>query len=256
MQSERIRNSPAQILRTELAKRCRQNPKYSLRALARAMGMSHTLVSLIMNGKRDVTPQTAQKIAQSLGLSPAERKALSTSKTRAEKKSSIEFGLLELDQFELISDWQHFAILSLMEIPRAQFRAKWVAGRLGIGEIEAQAAMDRLVRLNLMANSRGRWRQTGAPLTVENKISTSATRKYNRQLLEKAIASLENDPIEVRDFSSITFAMDPGLVERALKKIREFRRELCQELEETSDPKEVYMLTVQLFPVSRSKSGE
>jgi hypothetical protein len=55
-------------------------------------------------------------------------------------------------------------------------------------------------------------------------------------LIRKAVESLENDPIELRDFSSTTFAMNPKHVAYALKRIREFRRQWTQELESFGDP--------------------
>jgi hypothetical protein len=65
---------------------------------------------------------------------------------------------------------------------------------------------------------------------------------------------MENDPMPLRDLSSTTFAMDPKQVGHALKRIREFRRELSRELEEFGNPQEVYNLTVQLFPSSKRSS--
>ena len=66
--------------------------------------------------------------------------------------------------------------------------------------------MERLQRLGLVGFSSRRWRQTGKSIKMpENGISTAATRRLYSQLLERAIQSLESDPMPVRDFSSITF---------------------------------------------------
>lgn len=39
--------------------------------------------------------------------------------------------------------------------------------------------------------------------------STAATRKFHKQLLIRAAESIDKDPIAHRDFSSMTFALDP-----------------------------------------------
>jgi uncharacterized protein (TIGR02147 family) len=244
------------LLKAEFSRRCRANPKYSLRAFAKAMGISHTLISLIFAGKRSITAKTAMQLSDRLGWSPAQRKRLEGHDLKMTLNGDSGFSTMDLDQFEVIADWHHYAILSLLEVPRSKFDAKWIANRLGINPLEAQYAMERLQRLGLVAFSRGRWRQTGKSIKVENNISTPATRRFHRQLLERAIQSLENDPISTRDFSSITFAMDASQVQYALERIRRFRRDLCKELEERAEPNEVYQLMVQIFPLSRNAKGE
>lgn len=117
--------------------------------------------------------------------------------------------------------------------------------------LNAKLAMDRLHRLGLVEqDSEGHWRQSGKPIKVENTISTVATRKFHKQLLIRAAESIDKDPIPVRDFSSMTFALDPQQIEYARKRLRDFRRELVAELELKGTPSTVYNLTVQLYPVT------
>lgn len=255
-----------EFLRFELGERIQKNPRYSLRAFARGLGVSHTLLSLVMNGQRVASPQLVQKIADKFYLDPAQKGLLLQSLqgtapdqiARLNKKKSardIKHRQLSLDQFALLSEWQHFAILSLLEIPDTVLTASALAERLGISEILARVSLQRLFDLDLLEkdSQTNKWRQKSGPIVVENTKSTSHTRKFQHQLLEKAIESLENDPIEIRDHSSVTFAMDPNHVNYALKRIRLFRRELMQELESFGNPQEVYNLTVQLFPTSKRR---
>ncbi|MGZ3695672.1 MAG: TIGR02147 family protein, partial [Bdellovibrionota bacterium] len=83
--------------------------------------------------------------------------------------------------------------------------------------------------------------------------STPSTRNFHRQLLEKALESLDHDPIEKRDFSSITLPMSASQIPYAKERIRQFRRELAAELGQKTNPKEVYNLTVQIYPVSKDE---
>ncbi len=50
----------------------------------------------------------------------------------------------------------------------------------------------------------------------------------------------------------MTLAMDPEMVPYAIEKIKKFRRILADELEKAKPGKEVYNLTIQLFPVTSS----
>lgn len=251
-----------QLLRRELERRCAKNARYSLRAFARSVGLSHSMFSLVLTGRRELSAKAARRLLDTCTWEPAERLLLEQYTRRLRGQSVVvpeasadaSFRDLELDQFELISDWYHFAILSLMELPNAKFSAKWIAGRLNISELRAAAAMERLVRQGLVKKVGGKHRQTGLPLKVENRRSTEATRKYHRQLLERAVESLENDSFEERDFSAITMAIAPGQVAYARERINTFRRELCRELESRGTAEQVYQLSVQIFPVSKPGS--
>jgi uncharacterized protein (TIGR02147 family) len=151
----------------------------------------------------------------------------------------------------MIAEWYHYAILSLVDVPGFRFDAKWIANRLGISETEARLAMERLLRLRLVKKVGKTWKQSGLPLKVENTESTTATRRHHRQHLVKAIESLDNDPIEIRDFSGMTFPMDPQYVPYAVKRIRDFRRKLMNELVNMGTPRVVYRLGVQIHPLSK-----
>ncbi len=231
-----------------------RNPKYSLRAFARASGVSHTVLSLVLNGKRSLSRKAARKLADFLALSAEGRQTL-LSRDEA-SRPRVEYQRLTLDTFSVIADWYHYAILSYLELPGSRFEALHLAQKLGIEVNVAEAAMARLVRLGLvMVTAAGATVPTGLALKVENTVSTAATRRFHRQLLEKAGEALDRVAIEERDFSSMTLILDPAEVPYAKKKIQDFRRNLVAELEKRGRPQKVYKLSVQLFPVSESCEG-
>lgn len=246
------------ILRSEFSARAEKNPQFSLRSFARFLGISHSLLSLVLNGQRKPSKKFVAQIVERLPLSPDQQKTLmaaagpSGAKKRISKDQKFEYYRLSLDQFALMSEWQHYAILSLLEIPDTQLTPEFIAQRLNISVMLARVCLQRLFNLNLIEKDpkTDRWKQSAAPIVVENTKSTAHSRKFQKRLMLKAIESLENDPMEVRDISSTTFAMDAKHVGYALKRIREFRRELTRELEEFGAPNEVYNLSVQLFPTS------
>jgi uncharacterized protein (TIGR02147 family) len=252
--------SPRQLLQKEYTERSQRNPRYSLRAFSKFLGLSHTVVSLVMADKRPLSLKASEIVAERLGLSPIEREKLISYHPYRNRQNQYtvdseslghRYQKIDLATFEQISDWTHFAILSLLETKNFKLEDKWIARRLGIPLLRAKIAIECLLKLQFIEKKGKRWVQTGRPLVVENQTSTTATRKFHRQLLEKAIESLENDPISLRDFSSVTMAIDPRLIPLALKRIRKFRRELMHELESSGDPLEVYNLTVQIYPVSK-----
>ncbi len=243
-------NNPAALLKMTLQERISRNPQYSLRAFAKATGISHTVLSLVLSGKRNLSKKATLKLAEYLELGPQQKQQL----IKFHKGASPEdYDTIELDTFEIISDWYHYGILSLLELPNSQFDAKWISKQLSISLLMAKLAMERLVRVGLVAkDENGKWSQSGKPLKIDNKISTVATRKFHKQLLMRAIDSIEKDPIPVRDFSSMTFTLDPSQMEYARKRIQEFRRQLTAELEIKGNPTSVYNLTIQMYPITNN----
>lgn len=242
---------PRILLQNELERRCQDNPRYSLRAFAKALGMSPTGLSFVLTGKRPLSKQKTAELSERLALDPVEVSRL------MHTEGASEFNRvnrqLELDSFSVISDWYHYGILSLLEISDSPQRPKDIARALGITEAEVRAAWERLTRLDLLEKTEmGRFRQKSGPLRIASMNPTAASKRFQRQLLMKAIEAMENEPDDQKDLSSMTFALDPSLLPLARERIREFRRSLVQELEAKGNPSRVYSLTVQIFPMSRS----
>jgi transcriptional regulator with XRE-family HTH domain len=246
--------SAEDLLRLTLSQRCTKNPQYSIRAFAKSSGISHTVLSLVLSGKRKLSKAATQKLVDYLELDPKER--MDFLKTNKKNNIDSEFQDLSLETFEVISDWYHYAILSLLELPEAKFEAKWIAAQLGIKVLSAKLAILRLKKVGLVEeDSEGLWKQSGKQIKIDNKISTGATKKFHKQLLERASVSIDKDPISVRDFSAVTFTLDPSQVEYARNRLRDFRRQLMNELEALGQPSAVYNMTIQFYPVTPIKEA-
>ena len=104
------------ILRERFTEIRRQNPRYSLRAYAKRVGVHVGALTHIINGKRNVSRRLAERISHGLLLDPHKRAELLTlfpkKKTPSGKGSSLsEPRYLELsgEQFKIASEWEHFA---------------------------------------------------------------------------------------------------------------------------------------------------
>ena len=241
------------FLKQELARRCQRNARYSQRSFAETLGISNTYLILLLEQKRKLSTAKAEKIAEKLCLPPAKKQEFLGNKVLAPQEKINQAEEIEMDQFAHFSEWQNYAILSLMNIPNFIINSKNISKRLGISEVMAKLAIDRLLRLGIIYRDGDKFKR-GKPIKFENEVASSATRKFQRQLLDKAVESLEERDMDEREISSMTLAMSSKLIPYARKKIREFRRELTAELESMETPDEVYNLTVQICPVS--KKGE
>lgn len=248
----------AAILLKYLTERQRKNSSYSLRAFARHLGTSPGQLSSLMSGKKNLTPNQAVKFIERLELGEFESiqllKGLHPKLQNLGSENSETRQLTE-DEFRLISDWYHLAILSLSHLKDNQASPKWIAEKIGIDISIARDAVLRLTRLGVLSVKDGRLEQTTKPLTTTKDIPSAAIRKYHKQNLEIAALKLESIPPAEREFSTITMAIQPNRLRIAKKMINEFKLKLCDELESKSAT-EVYTLAIQLFPITTKNSDE
>jgi transcriptional regulator with XRE-family HTH domain len=92
------------VLKAELSRRKRANPRYSLRAFARSLSVEHSTLSQFLRGKRTVTWRSIQGIANTM-------------------------------------HWTGAAILQLSKQRGFCFDSRVIAGRLGVSVDEANVAL-------------------------------------------------------------------------------------------------------------------
>ncbi len=236
----------------EYSARKARNPRYSIRAFARLLGVSKTSLAAVLAGKRHLSERAALRVAEKLGFSK-KRVDEMVSRIRGDgpERFDSQFLPVEDDVFRLIADWHHYAILSLAETAEASSEPAWVAARLGLRVPVARAALKRLYRMNLLDPACGtRLIRSTRGLSTSIDVPSAALRRHHAQNLSRAKKSLLEDPVTARDVGSITMAIDPAKLPEAKRRLREVRRELAAFLE-TGVRSEVYTLAVQLFPNTR-----
>lgn len=225
-----------------------KNPNYSLRAFAQSLGQSSSAISEFLRGKRRISQSLALKILERGKFSEAEVAEL-CSCFETERSRRSERVVLDSERFRMISEWHHFAILSLLETEGRPTDAV-IAKRLGVPEQKVKKALGLLHRLQMIERrADGRFHPTGYFASADG-VSDAAIRRSHFGDAKLAQEALQRLPVELRDFTSLTFAADPANLPKARKLIRDFRDRLCR-LMENGAKKEVYKLTIQLFPLTK-----
>ncbi|HXH32702.1 MAG TPA: TIGR02147 family protein [Bacteriovoracaceae bacterium] len=232
-----------QILKAELEKRQANNPSYSLRSFAAFLEVSPASLSQLMSGKRGVSVKRLSQLIEKLGLPTSELKSLI--KTKGNRTSTV----LKEDEFKLISEWYHLAILSLGELRHCRSDARWIARRLDIGMGAANEALQRLERLGMIKIEGGRFKQVAPSFTTTTDIPSGTIRTYHKAILGLAQNKLETVAVKDREYSAITMAINTKNLLKAKKLTEEYKEEMLQLLEQGSLD-EVYQLSIQLFPLS------
>jgi uncharacterized protein (TIGR02147 family) len=246
-------------LRQELLDRCKRNPTYSLRAFASHLDMDPSTLSKILNGKRPLGRKLVLQLGSKMGLSTREigaflNRASSGAAEDAAESADHEMGLrLALDRFAVISDWYHFAILELMQVKAFRPEASWIAKALGLKVIEVDAAIERLERVGLLKiHGNGQWQDLsyGFSTSIGPDMISTAHRRLQEQFLEKSAQALVCVPIQDRDHTTMTVAIDKSRLPVAREKIKRFRRSLAKFLSEGDVLDDVFNLNIALFPLT------
>lgn len=243
-----------QVIQNDFEFRKSKTYSYSLRRYATFLELSPAQLSQLISGKRALSKKMAGKICEKLTLSPFEKEkfvlsALSSTQDISSSESHVQ---LADDEFALIADWYHFAILSLSETRHTKASALWISKRLGIDHGKAREALERLERLGILELKNGKLKQLKKNIRTTSDIPSAAIRKYHRQNLQLASDKIETIKPEAREFTAITMSINPKKLKDAKKMINDFKRKLCDLLQD-GEPSEVYTFSAQLFPVSITK---
>ena len=77
------------ILKDELSSRCQKNPRYSLRAFARDVGLSSARISEVLNYKHGLSRKSGTQISKKLGFSNEEAEYFCTLIESSDARSRI-----------------------------------------------------------------------------------------------------------------------------------------------------------------------
>lgn len=252
------------VLQQELAQRCQRNSKYSLRAFARALSVTPGFLSGIINGKKPLSLEYANKMTEDLELDSASRNQFISSVIQIQNKRSLKRRDPKLKKhnvqsphkvenkvFDQLDEWYYFAILNLVKLDASSNEPKWFACQLGISIHESKLALKRLIALGFLKPEKQKLVRTQDAFTTSNKaLTTEALKKRQRQIREKAIEALDSVPISQRSMTSVTMCIDSTKLEQAKQRIIKFQNEMSEFLESQNKNK-VYSMEISLFPLQK-----
>ena len=252
------------ILRERLRAATRRNPRFSLRSFAKQLGIDHSTLSQVLRRKRRLSPRDLQAVGQRMGLGPEalEAYAQNTRRKSGHKNTAgnIASVQVDLDTFQLLSVWYHYAILELLQVRAFKTDSRWIATALGIAVEDVNIALQRLLRLGLLEMSgRDRWRDKSGDAEFHSSGLTEAARnQMNQEVHELAIEAMTRVPSEDRIHRQMCAAIDSRSLPRLQRLADEFLEELRALISESNAKDDVYQVEISLFPVTtfKNRKGE
>ena len=245
-----------QLIQQDILERQQDNPNYSLRAYARDALMNASTLSQILKGKRSLPLKDAERLVQRLNLDGIERTRFMESVMRT-KTSLDEIKINEVDArpilddtyYQVIAEWEHYALLELFELTNFSLKTDTVASKLQISNDRAQEVLDNLVQAKLIkVNPNGSYGRLLGDFKTTEDVSMKALRDSHTETLEMAMDKLDVD-IALRDYSSATYAIDLEKISEVKTIIREFRMKMGALLK-PGNKTDIYQLSIQFFPLT------
>jgi plasmid maintenance system antidote protein VapI len=236
-------NAFRKFLQSELAHRCDENPRYSLRAFARFLHVDYSTLSKILRGQVTVAEKLVGRLCDRLSAEPQSFLRVAPKLERSATRY-VSAG---------VAKWYYFALLELTHTRGFRAEERWLAKRLGITVHQVREAAKQLVAMGMLEiDEAGRWHDCSGSATTSYRAGATspALRGLQRQVLEIARAKLETVDIAHRDHSSIVLRFDRAQMEEARTFITNFRREFDRRFGSSENADSVYCLGLNLVPLT------
>ncbi len=249
-------NNYRDILQVEFQSRKARNQYYSLRAFAQSIGIGSGALSEILNGKRNLGLNKAQTIVEKLNFDEFEKAAFlnsvqsnSTGVTSTPKRKNTE---LSLEAFEIVSSTDCMSILALADLDDFRLDVEWIAYRLGIKIKDVEDSLKKMRLVGLLKEVDGVEMISDDFVFSPEEIPSRAVKNYHHQMLSKASTALEEQMVQKRDISGISFAIDKKDIESIKKDILNFQKRMVKKYSE-GKKNEVYHLEMALFALTNEE---
>lgn len=246
-------------IKEDLSQRQRLNPSYSLRAFSNFIGIHSSTMSQILSGKRTLPLKNAKQVANKLNLGPKDRtlflESLYRSKTNIDEiKIDLNEDRFILDESysKVISEWEHYAFLTLFDVKDFNATIDEVSRRLNLTKTRAEVVLNNLLICNLIHRTEnGKFQKTHSKVRTTEDVRMKALRDSHLETLEIGKIKLEEIDVELRDFSAMTIAMDLEKLPEVKTIIREFRQKMSALLRDGNNT-DVYQLAIQFYPLTKT----
>lgn len=233
---------------------------FSFRVFARRAGFtSPNFLKLVIQGKRNLAPESVEKFTRALrlkkneavffsqlvGLNQAKAPELKNQYARKilNSRASNKFHPLRKEQFEYYSRWYSIPIRELAGLPGFLEDPKWIAGQIisPITPEEAKIAFDNLIKLNLLTrHPSGQITQTEAVVVTDDEVSAFSVGQFHREMLKRAAESISAIPAKEREISAVTLGLSPETAKRVKTILQNMRKRILEIAAQEEMPSRVY----------------
>lgn len=244
-------------------KRLQRNSAYSLSAFARDLGIGNSTLSMVFQKKRGLSIANAEQIAKKLGFSERQTNSFLRSvkenslrskegrqRIKKDDESIIEPRNIPVKQCAYEITWRHLALREFTSLDDFSPTGEWISKKIGNSIAEANRVLDECLQMGLIHKEDDGSYRASEHIVVGDKGANEGLRQQHRELLQKAITSI-NAPVNERSVSAVLLSVSENQFSEIVRLVRLFNSELSATIKkENSDKKDrVICLASQVFSV-------
>lgn len=249
---------------------------FSFRYFSRISGFqSPNFLKLVMDGRRNLSKPSTEKVAQALKLKKDESEFFKnlvqfTQSDDSDEKAAWAQKLfqskafhqiypLKQAEFNYYTQWYFVAIREMASHKNFSEDTHWIANQIcpPVKPEEAERALDELEKLGLLKrDGGGRLVQAESIVSTSNEVTATVVAQYHKEMLKKAAESIDRFPRHQRDISSATVSLSNKNRDKIKSLIQSFRNELLALADQDKDADCVYQINFQLFPLTVPTKAE
>jgi uncharacterized protein (TIGR02147 family) len=261
------------LLHSYYEERKSQMPLYSYRMLGSKLGLDASQLFRILQKEQHLPSRCVPMAKDMLCLTgrPAEYFdlliAASRSRSQQKKQELLDkaFALRDVRRHELsekelqfLGQWWIATVRALLEVTRGNADPALIARSIipPITEDQAREAIELLKDLGMVTRLPSeKLALAETHLTVSGPAKAQAVRQFQKQVMQLGANSLDTIPVEQRDISTLTMAVDEECLQELKEMAREFRRQVQKRVEECAGPDRIMHLNMALFPVAQKQEA-
>lgn len=256
-------------LKEYFGSRKKADPKFSHRFLSKRLGLtSPNFIMMVMQGKRKLTREMANKISQEFKLSKKESEYLECmvefSRTESAREKDRYFSrMMELRkntnvnklvdyQYEFYAKWYNLPVRELATYPEFKGNYSWLAKKVSppITPGQAKDSIGLLLKLGLIKKKGNGFVRGSALVTTGPEVSSVAVSNFHRTMAQLGSAAVDTVPKDERDITACTVNISAKGFEGIKEAIAECRKKVLSIAEDDMPAYRVYHINFHMFPVS------
>lgn len=254
------------LITREYHKRKEENPSYAWKHFSEYLDFDEVKLKGILSGQQALNRSKIPGIISALKFNENESKVFfdtaicsdGSSCDKVKPKTRKYFKINDEQRYyEIVSEWEHFAVLNMTETERFKPKIEYICDQLDITPTRARKVVKNLLNAGFMKinEKTGDWERTFQNSKVGNGAKSMAMRAANRNIIDLAREKVEWVPLEDRSFTRMTFDMDVDKIPLAKVLIEDFKKNfynlVCSK--KTSD---VFQMNIQFFPLTKLEKWE
>lgn len=226
------------------------NPKYSLRAFCRDLGVSPGRMVNFIKGRDYPSPEMIKRISLGLKLTSDQMEQLQSllNEEKYLRRGNRFSKRLTQEEFRFISDWKTWSVLTLFQSHDFSPSLKYFCQKLFLSPKDVENSLAKLEEVGLIKKLGTFYKLLIKNVTTTSDIPSEDIRRVHKEFINLSLDSLDKIPVTERDITGITMCIDKGQLPELKQALAEFRAKFCQKAE-ASPSNDIYQLNIQFFPV-------